>query len=158
MTLNEIVSVIRDVARVNLRLLKVNELRADLLSLNNSLDAARKTVCGLVERSEKAIAVARFKTEQLNTADPELEAKTKTNEETVNRETERVAEFKADLEREEAGLGKQIGEVSEEIAKVEDGSTKVCKDDLQTESVRLLRALGKQNAEDGMTKAVNAEF
>ena len=158
MTLNQTVSTVREVARLNLRLLRVNDLRADLLSMNNRLDSARKHSAETTADLQKAIAVQTFRISQLVEADPEGTEKQKRGEEMIAAYNKEIAEVAVQLAACEKDLNEEIAQCTKLIGDVEDGTFKVCKDSLQEESNRLLRGLGKQKVIDAVNAAENTQF
>jgi len=153
MTLNDTVSVIRNVARLNLRVLAVNELRAELLDATNRLTEHRKRFETAIANHTKTSDIAKFNLAQLADEDPEKEEKTKRFEKTIATCAEEITQTQKTNAVSTETYKKEIDEINAHITQVESGETKMSKKDLQTESVRLLNALGKQNAEDAMKKA-----
>jgi chromosome segregation ATPase len=160
MTLNQTVSVVREVARTNLRLAKTNSVRGELLEANNVLEQAKKQVETQVANYQDMIKVAQFQLSQVNPAHPHAAKQTENFNKQIEALTKELAEIQADGEKHLAQLSKEVADVTDKITAIESGEVKVCRESLQDEACRLLRVLGDKNLVDAITvaQATQSEF
>lgn len=153
MTLNQTVSLVREVARENLRLHKVNGIRAELLEVNKMVEDTKAASAAHVARSEQAIKEAQFDLSKVDPADPRAERKTKELTDRVERLNKELEEYKTNSTKQLEQLEKEASDVVAKITAVEDGTTKMCRQSLQEESCRLINVLADKNLLDAVAKA-----
>lgn len=157
MNLNKTVSVVRDVARTNLRLLLVNEIRETLLKVVNHLTSDQESVNKRKEAYNKKIAICQFQLANLVPEDPTFEERKAEYEKAIETYQKEMKAMLISMEENEAVYQKEIEELEKRINSVEEGETKVSATDLQTESVRLLKKLGHASAKEAVDAAVAAD-
>lgn len=153
MTLNQTVSLVREVARENLRLHKVNGIRAELLESNNMLEQAKKSAEAAMASLEESLAVAKFDLSKVDPADPRAARRTESLQKRITEIEEAIVETKELDAKAIARLEKETADVIAKITAVEDGTTKMCRQSLQEESCRLINVLADKNLLDAVAKA-----
>ena len=154
MNYNEVVSSLRSLAREELRLKAVNALRAELLPVTCRKETVNKQTEEALAAFAKKTAVNEFKMAKLDDADPEkaekIEKLTKENEAILKMvdETRKAAAEAID------SLTAQEKELNEAISKVQAGESKVCKEELNAVTDRLIQEVTGELAKEVAGKAV----
>ncbi len=146
MDYNSIISSLRELARDTLRLLKVNEIRADRLSVASRLEKGTKDHETLLADLAHRTAVANFRIAKVDDADPDKDTKLKQWSEDIalynENSTTEVEEFAKFSEN----LTKELSDLDAKIAKVQSGEYKVCAEALSAETERLIQAITEEAA------------
>lgn len=157
MTLNQTISVVREVARQNLRLHKVNAIRAELLEANNLLDRNKENTKQMVENAKLRIDSLKFDLDNLNPADPRSPKQKEKLTKELEAEEKALAKFIENSAKNLEELTKEVADITAKITAVEDGTVKLCKESLQEEACRLVTVLGDKNLMEAIKKAESTE-
>lgn len=138
MNYNNVVSSLRSLAREELRLKAVNSIRQTLMSLENKLASFTKTHEEMQQNLAKKQAVLNFKLSQIAENDPEREDKQTSIQENLKQYAEAVEADNKEFAEVSQKLAEQVAEVNEQIEAVQKGEFKVCKEELQAVTDRLI--------------------
>ena len=148
-TLRERTQSFRDKATRLLRMEKINSILQEIFIVNKTLSVLKKTVKSLTKReesAEKIIARAEYKVTKIDSEDPDFEEKKVKAIAFV--ETEKVRQESTlksldtemkQVTKEIETCGKTIGELSENIEKVESGEIKVSIDEVNNKTNSLIK-------------------
>lgn len=138
MSYNAIISLLREIARDQLRMEGVSNLRNKLFGFENAKGFCEKDILA----SEKDIAIAKYQSSKLEDANPEKEEVTKMYAKEIDACNETIANLKIQIE----GLNKDIAVVNEKIAKWESGETKVNADEMEAIALDLVKFVTNETA------------
>lgn len=131
MNYDKIVSICREKARDFLRMLKVNQIKDSILELTNQISFIEKRVAELLLNIKRS----QFKVSKLDNEDPDKEA-------IIKKEVEYVDALNKDISnygKESAEINVEVTKYNEDIAKVQSGEYKVCKEALSEETDKMIK-------------------
>ena len=138
MNYQELVNKFRELARDLLRIRWINNIQDEVLAVDNRIASLNHEV----ESNLKEIARNDYKLSKLEEADPDFADKTKKLEDSNAFHT---AE-NVDLAKSINCLNKEKTELADKVAKVADGTSKVCADNLSAKAKELADAYIKEQA------------
>ena len=157
MTLNQTVSIVRDAARLNLRLQRVNNLRLITLDHNNTLSYLKRDLGMAQEKIDQQIKVSEFQLSKLDANDPEITSKTERLTTQITSAQEYLANFTKENATKQKETEDELKVVTDLITEVENGTFKTCKLELQTEASRLLKVVGDHTVLEMLKKEPKTE-
>lgn len=148
-TLRERTQNFRDKATRLLRMEKINSILQEIFIVNKTLSALKKTVENLTKReesAEKIVARAEYKVTQIDPEDPDFEEKrvkamafVETEKERQKSSLKNINTEMKQVTKEIETCGKTMGELSENIEKVESGEIKVSIDEVNNKTNSLIK-------------------
>lgn len=137
---NEIVSKVREIARDNLRLKRINEIRTSIMVANGDKDSVLKRI----ESCKLEIATIEFEKVNLATDHPKYAQLTENMDKTIEKYNEVIKEAQATVER----YDEQLANLSKKIEETTDGTYKVSKDEMETLADRLINEISTKAVSD----------
>lgn len=144
MDYNAIVSAVRTLARDELRLLKVNEIRTERLEVSSQLSQVEKNYEELCTDLNHRIAVLGFRLSQIVPSDPDKETK---SQQWTEESAEKCAYLEVaakDFAKTSENLKKELARIDLLIADVQSGKTLVGMEDLESVTARLLSKISEE--------------
>lgn len=136
---NDVVSNLREIARDQLRMEAINSLRTELLGANNEMDQINKGI----ENTKLHIATTEYEISKLDTAHP-------MHEQTLKHHNLQVELYNLSLTKrntEKDNQQKNIDKINTNITKVTDGEYKVCREQLETVTNKLIKNVTEASAQ-----------